>query len=210
MTPADLVGSATARQPVPMVGEISLLTAVPSLELWELWQRTERDEPPFWAYPWAGGQALARHLLDHPALVAGRRVLDVASGSGLVAIAAARAGAGRVVAGDIDPHAVAAIAINASANGVVIDARAFDLAADGPGDAEVVLAGDVFYQRELAELALRFLRAAAADGADVLVADPGRAFVPADSLTALALYQVPVLTTIEDAPVKSVTVYRLS
>jgi predicted nicotinamide N-methyase len=193
-----------------MVAEISLLTAVPTLELWELWQRTGRDEPPFWAYPWAGGQALARYVLDHPGLVAGRRVLDVASGSGLVAIAAARAGAAGVVAGDIDPHAVAAIAINASANGVEINARAFDLAADEPGDAEVVLAGDVFYQRELAELALRFLRAAASAGAEVLVADPGRAFVPADSLTALDRYQVPVLTAIEDAPVKSVTIYRLT
>ena len=164
MTPEDLVGSATARQPVPLVAEISLLTAVPSLELWELWQRTGRDDPPFWAYPWAGGQALARYVLDHPGIVAGRRVLDVASGSGLVAIAAARAGAASVVAGDIDPHAVAAIAINASANGVEVHARAFDLAADGPGDAEVVLAGDVFYQRELAELALRFLRAATRAG----------------------------------------------
>ena len=210
MTPADLVGSATARQPVPMVAEISLLTAVPSLELWELWQRTERDEPPFWAYPWAGGQALARYILDHPGVVAGRRVLDVASGSGLVAIAAAQAGAASVIAGDVDPHAVAAIAINAAANGVAVDARGFDLAADGPGDAEVVLAGDVFYQRELAELALRFLRAAAGAGADVLVADPGRAFVPAACLTALARYQVPVLTVIEDAPVKTVTVYRLA
>jgi predicted nicotinamide N-methyase len=210
MTPADLVGSATARQPVPMVAEISLLTAIPSLELWELWQRTERDEPPFWAYPWAGGQALGRYILDHPGIVAGRRVLDVASGSGLVAIAAAQAGAASVVAGDVDPHAVAAIAINAAANRVAVDARAFDLAADGPGDAEVVLAGDVFYQRELAELALRFLRAAAGAGADVLVADPGRAFVPADSLTVLARYQVPVLTVIEDAPVKTVTVYRLA
>ncbi len=180
------------------------------LELWELWQRTGRDDPPFWAYPWAGGQALARYLLDHPGIVAGRRVLDVASGSGLVAIAAARAGAASVVAGDIDPHAVAAIAINAAANAVAVDPRAFDLAADGPGDAEVVLAGDVFYQRELAELALRFLRAAAGAGADVLVADPGRAFLPADSLTALDRYQVPVLTAIEDASVKSVTVYRLS
>jgi predicted nicotinamide N-methyase len=210
MTPQDLVGSATARQPVPMVAEISLLTAVPQLELWELWQRTGRDEPPFWAYPWAGGQALARYLLDHPGIVAGRRVLDVASGSGLVAIAAARAGAASVLAGDIDPHAVAAIAINASANGVEVDARVFDLAADEPGDAEVVLAGDVFYQRELAELALRFLRAATSAGAEVLVADPGRAFVPADCLTSLERYQVPVLTAIEDAPVKTVTIYRLS
>jgi predicted nicotinamide N-methyase len=210
MTPQDLVGSATARQPVPMVAEISLLTAVPSLELWELWQRTGRDDPPFWAYPWAGGQALARHLLDHPGTVRGRRVLDVASGSGLVAIAAAKAGAASVAAGDIDPLAVAAISVNASANGVPVAARVFDLAAEDSGDAEVVLAGDVFYQRQLAELALRFLRAAASAGAEVLVADPGRAFVPAASLTALARYEVPVLTAIEDVPVKTVTVYRLS
>jgi len=210
MTPADLVGSATARQPVPLVGEISLLTAIPSVELWDLWQRTGRDDPPFWAYPWAGGQALARYLLDHPETVAGRRVLDVASGSGLVAIAAAKAGAASVVAGDIDPHAVAAIAVNAAANDAAIEPRAFDLAADAPGDAEVILAGDVFYQRELAQLALRFARAAADAGADVLVADPGRAFVPAAALTPLARYDVPVLTAIEDAPVKTVTIYRLT
>ena len=209
MTPADLVGSATARQPVPMVPEISLLTAVPSVELWDLWQRTGRDEPPFWAYPWAGGQALARYLLDHPDVVRGRRVLDVASGSGLVAIAAARAGAARVVAGDIDPHAVEAITVNATANAVTVEARLFDLAADDPADAAVILAGDVFYQRELAQLALRFARAAADGGADVLLADPGRAFLPADSLTPVALYDVPVLTAIENAPVKTVTIYRL-
>jgi predicted nicotinamide N-methyase len=210
MTPEALVQSATARQAVPMVEEITLLTAPPALELWELWQQTERDDPPFWAYPWAGGQALARHLLDNPGTVRGRRVLDVASGSGLVAIAAAKAGAASVVAGDIDPLAVAAITANASANGVRVSARAFDLAVDDAGDAEVILAGDVFYQRELAELALSFLRAAASAGAEVLVADPGRAFVPVESLTALARYEVPVLTTIENAPVKTVTVYRLS
>jgi predicted nicotinamide N-methyase len=209
MTLEALVRSATARAPVPLVEEISLLTAAPALELWELWQQTGRDDPPFWAYPWAGGQALARHLLDNPGTVRGRRVLDVASGSGLVAIAAAKAGAASVAAGDIDPLAVAAISVNASANGVPVAARVFDLATGDAGDAEVVLAGDVFYQRQLAELALRFLRAAASAGAEVLVADPGRAFVPAASLTALARYEVPVLTAIEDAPVKTVTVYRL-
>jgi predicted nicotinamide N-methyase len=202
-----------------MVGEISLLTAAPRVELWELWQRTGRDDPPFWAYPWAGGQGLARYILDNPGTVRGRRVLDVASGSGLVAIAAAKAGAAEVIAGDIDPLAVAAIAANAAANGVAVDARVFDLAVGDAGDADVILAGDVFYQRQLAELALRFLRAAISPGAEgakgaavieVLVADPGRAFVPAASLTALARYQVPVLTEIEDAPVKAVTVYRLT
>jgi predicted nicotinamide N-methyase len=210
MTPEALVRSATAREAVPLVGEISLLTAAPPLELWELWQQTGRDDPPFWAYPWAGGQGLARYILDNPDTVRGRRVLDVASGSGLVAIAAAKAGAARVVAGDIDPLAVAAIAINASANGVTVGARVFDLATGDAGDADVVLVGDVFYQQQLAELALRFLRAVARSGVDVLVADPGRAFVPAASLTALARYQVPVLTAIEDAPVKAVTVYRLT
>jgi predicted nicotinamide N-methyase len=202
-----------------MVGEISLLTAAPRVELWELWRRTGRDDPPFWAYPWAGGQGLARYILDNPGTVRGRRVLDVASGSGLVAIAAAKAGAAEVIAGDIDPLAVAAIAANAAANGVAVDARVFDLAVGDAGDADVIVAGDVFYQRQLAELALRFLRAAISPGAEgakgaavveVLVADPGRAFVPAASLTALARYQVPVLTEIEDAPVKAVTVYRLT
>ena len=212
MVPFDeaLVRSATAQEPVPLVEEISLLTAAPALELWELWQQTGRDDPPFWAYPWAGGQALARHLLDNPGTVRGRRVLDVASGSGLVAIAAAKAGAASVAAGDIDPLAVAAITINASANGVAVAARVFDLAQEDAGDAELVLAGDVFYQRQLAELAMTFLRAAVRAGAEVLVADPGRAFVPLSSLTALARYEVPVLTVIEDAPVKTVTVYRLS
>jgi predicted nicotinamide N-methyase len=215
MTPEALaqlaaVRSATAPEPVPLVAEISLLTAAPALELWELWQQTGRDEPPFWAYPWAGGQALARYLLDNPGTVRGRRVLDVASGSGLVAIAAAKAGAASVAAGDIDPLAVAAISANACANGVDVTARVFDLAGDDAGDAEVVLAGDVFYQRRLADLALGFLRAAARAGARVLAADPGRAFVPTGSLTALARYEVPVLTVIENAPVKTVTVYRLS
>jgi predicted nicotinamide N-methyase len=214
MTPEALVQlaavrSATAREPVPMVEEISLLTADPALELWELWQRTGRDDPPFWAYPWAGGQALARYLLDNPGTVRGRRVLDVASGSGLVAIAAARAGAASVAAGDIDPLAVAAITVNAAANGVDVNARHFDLAADDAGDAEVVLAGDVFYQRQLADLSLAFLRDAVRAGAEVLVADPGRAFVPVAALIALARYEVPVLTVIEDASVKTVTVYRL-
>jgi predicted nicotinamide N-methyase len=210
MTPEALVQSATAPEAVPMVEEIRLLTASPALELWELWQQTGRDDPPFWAYPWAGGQALARHLLDNPGTVRGRRVLDVASGSGLVAIAAAKAGAASVAAGDIDPLAVAAIAVNASANGVSVAARVFDLAEEDAGDAEVVLAGDVFYQRQLAELAMRFLRDAVRAGAEVLVADPGRAFVPVGSLTGLARYEVPVLTVIEDATVKMVTVYRLS
>jgi predicted nicotinamide N-methyase len=229
MTPEteDLVRSATRWAAVPFVPEVTLLTAA---EPFVLWDRTALDAPPFWAFPWAGGQGLARFVLDHPETVAGRAVLDVASGSGLVAIAAAKAGARSVLAGDIDDHALAAIALNAAANAVPeVRPCRMDLAAGDPADAsdadrpgtsacgtpagdggpDVVLAADVFYQRDLAALALRFLRAARRAGAEVLAADPGRAFVPRESLTALAAYQVPVLTVLEDTPVKEVTVYRL-
>jgi predicted nicotinamide N-methyase len=209
MTPEteDLVRSATRWAAVPFVPEVTLLTAA---EPFGLWDRTAHEAPPFWAFPWAGGQGLARYILDHPETVAGRAVLDMASGSGLVAIAAAKAGAQSVLAADIDDNALTAIALNAAANAVTaVTPGQVDLAttpADGP---EVVLAADVFYQRELAAMALRFLRAARQRGADVLAADPGRAFVPRESLTALATYQVPVLTVLEDVPVKEVTVYRL-
>jgi predicted nicotinamide N-methyase len=209
MTPETeaFVRSATGWAPVPFVPEVTLRTAA---EPFGPWDRSQRDAPPFWAFPWAGGQGLARYVLDHPALVAGRRVLDAASGSGLVAIAAAKAGARSVLAGDIDENALAAIALNAAANAVpAVTPGRVDLAAPVPGEAEVVLAADVFYQRELADLALRFLSAACRAGATVLTADPGRAFVPRDSLTAVAEYQVPVLTVLEDTPVKTVTVYGL-
>jgi predicted nicotinamide N-methyase len=210
MTPEALVRSATKRDAVPFVPEISLLTTAEPSGLWDLWDRSACDAPPFWAYPWAGGQALARYVLDHPGSVRGRRVLDVASGSGLVAIAAAKAGAASVIAGDIDPNAVTAIGLNAAANGVAVGCRVFDFAADDACDAEMILAADVFYQRELAGLALRFLGGAARSGAGVLVADPGRAFLPAASLTPLISYEVPVLSVLEDVPVKTVTVYRLT
>ena len=210
MTPEALVQSATRLETVPFVPEITLLTTAEPSGLWDLWDRTECDAPPFWAYPWAGGQALARYVLDHPAVVRGRRVLDAASGSGLVAIAAATAGASSVVAGDIDLNAVAAIGINAAANGVTVGCRTFNFAGDDTSGAEVVLAADVFYQRELAQVALRFLRDAVQAGADVLVADPGRAFLPTASLTPLITYEVPVLSVLEDVPVRKVTVYRLT
>ena len=210
MTLEVLAESAARWEEVPFVPEIRLLTTAEPSGLWELWDRTERDAPPFWAFPWAGGQALARYVLDHPGTVRSRHVLDAASGSGLVAIAAAKAGAASVTGGDIDQNAIAAIGVNATANGAAVTARAFDFAADDAGGAEVILAADVFYQRELAALALRFLTRAARSGADVLIADPGRAFLPAASLTPLISYQVPVLRELEDVPVKTVTVYRLA
>ena len=221
MTPEteDLVRSATRWAAVPFVPEVTLLTAA---EPFGLWDRTALDAPPFWAFPWAGGQGLARYILDHPETVAGRAVLDMASGSGLVAIAAAKAGARSVLAADIDDNALTAIALNAAANAVpAVTPGQVDLAASPAGHApcaelagcagcaDVVLAADVFYQRDLAALALRFLLAARQRGADALAADPGRAFVPRESLTALATYHVPVLTVLEDVPVKEVTVYRL-
>ena len=201
-----LVRSATAPAAVPFVPEVTLLTAA---EPFGLWDRTEREAPPFWAFPWAGGQGLARYLLDHPETVAGRSVLDVASGSGLVAIAAAKAGARTVTAGDIDEHALAAIALNAAANNTPqVTPRPADLAGAVPEGVEVVLAADVFYQRELAAMALAFLNAARRAGAIVLAADPGRAFVPRSELTPVMSYDVPVLTVLEDASEKTVTVYR--
>jgi predicted nicotinamide N-methyase len=209
MTPEmeALVRSATEWAAVPFVPEVTLRTAA---EPFGLWDRTERDAPPFWAFPWAGGQGLARYVLDHRETVAGRRVLDVASGSGLVAIAAARAGARAVLATDIDEHALSAIALNAAANAAPqVMPRRLDLAAADHGDAEVILAADVFYQRDLAAVALAFLRAARAAGATVLAADPARAFVPRAELTPVMTYEIPVLPVLEETAVKTVTIYSL-
>jgi predicted nicotinamide N-methyase len=200
-------GAGLTRAAVPFVPEVTLLTAD---QPWELWDASGRDAPPFWAFPWAGGQGLARYVLDNPGVVRGRRVLDVASGSGLVAIAAAQAGAASVAAGDIDPSAVAVIGENAAANAATVRPAALDMNSADARGTDVVLAADVFYQRELAAVALAFLRRAAAAGAEVLCADPGRAFVPRECLEVVASYEVPVLAVIEDAAVKTVTVYRLA
>ncbi|WP_354643731.1 class I SAM-dependent methyltransferase [Kitasatospora camelliae] len=208
----DFVRTQTRLAPVPFVPEVRLHLAEEAIELWE---RTEAEKgeaglpPPFWAFAWAGGQAVARYVLDHPEAVAGRAVLDLASGSGLVSIAAALRGAGSVTAAEIDDYAVAAIAINAAANGVDVDARCADLL-DGDGaPAEVVLAGDVFYERAMAHRVLPFLRRARDRGALVLVGDPGRAYLPRERFTEVASYRVPVVADLEDTAVKTSTVWRL-
>jgi predicted nicotinamide N-methyase len=202
--------------PVPLVPEIRLHLAAEPIGLW---QRTERDlgrtglPPPYWAFAWAGGQALARYLLDHPGVVAGRRVIDLASGSGLVAIAAARAGAATVTAYDVDPLAVAAIAVNAAANDVSVTGVCADILQPGgpPGPAAgVVLVADAFYQRELAASVLSFLDGARARGAAVLAADLGRAYLPRARLTALRAYDVPGLAAVEDQDVRTTTIWALS
>ncbi|MGQ5262948.1 class I SAM-dependent methyltransferase [Micromonospora sp. ZYX-F-536] len=196
--------------PTPFVPEVRLHLAEDAIVWWARMEAAAGHTlaPPYWASAWAGGQALARHLLDHPELVAGRRVLDLAAGSGLVAIAAALAGAAEVVANDIDPYAVAAVTVNARANGVAVDATGSDLLDTGDAEADVVLAGDVFYSRALADRMLPFLQRAAAGGADVLVGDPDRGHLPADRLTVLADYPVPTTEPSVDSSLRRVLVLR--
>ena len=180
----------------------------------DLWHRTEEElgamglPPPYWAFAWAGGQALARHILDHPEIVRGRRVLDFASGSGLVAIAAALAGASAVVASEIDAFSLVAIALNAEANGVAIDVDGRDLLGLGTPAFDVVLAGDVFYERPMALRVEPFLRGAGAGGATVLFGDPGRSYLPKAGIEPLADYSVPVTRALEDCEVKRTRVWR--
>jgi predicted nicotinamide N-methyase len=164
---------------------------------------------PFWAFAWAGGLALARYIQEHPDEVAGRRVLDFATGSGLVAIAAARAAALRVIAADIDPFARVAVALNARANGVRIDYVGHDLLDRDPPDVDVLLAADTWYEGPLAERVMPWLQAAARRGTRVLVGDPGRRYLPASGLVALATYEVETTTQLEDRAVLRSTVYTL-
>lgn len=198
--------------PVPHAPEISLHVAE---EATELWQRTEDElatiglPPPFWAFAWAGGQALARYILDHPEVVRGKRVLDFASGSGLVAIAAGKAGAAEVIAADIDSFAAAAIGLNARANGVSIEARLDDLLGLDQGW-DIILAGDICYERELAAQVIDWLSSLSQRGATVLIGDPGRSYLPKDRLAEVATYQVPVTRALEDAEIKKSSVWRLA
>ena len=198
----DLVRSTTTARPVPLTPDIVLHTADDVITLWE---RTGSPEPPFWAFPWAGGQALARHVLDHPELVAGRRVLDLASGSGLVAVAAARAG-GLVTANDIDPVAATAIALNARANDVTVTITTGDLLDTEP-DTDVLLAGDVFYDRDMAARVEPFLLAAHHRGTLVLVGDPHRSFMP-KGWTRVDAFAVPVPQDLEGVALRTTTVWR--
>jgi predicted nicotinamide N-methyase len=171
-------------------------------------ERGQGIAPPLWASVWAGGQALARHITEHPEIVAGRTVLDVASGSGIVAIAAAVAGAARVTANDIDPYALAAIALNARSNGVAVTARPGDLL-DGDGEgAEVILAGDVFYGESMASRMSRFLERAADRGGHVLVGDPGRACLPRRRFEFVASYPLLMTGAGQDAQVSHASVWQ--
>jgi predicted nicotinamide N-methyase len=211
---ADLeeqVAGWTAPGTAPLVGEVTLLLAD---DIHRTWSRTDEEAPPFWAFAWAGGQALARHVLDHPDVVAGRRVLDLASGSGIVAIAAGLAGAAHVVASDSDARARVATRRNAALNGVTLDVvgdlvgEEADEDADADLDVDVVLAGDVFYEQPMARRMLEFLDEAAGVGVDVLVGDPGREYLPRRRVAPLATYDVPGTGDLEGRAVTPTTVHR--
>ena len=205
----DFIRANTALARAALVPEIVLYLASEITPIWEAtesWLAERNLDPPFWAFAWPGGQALARHVLDHPHTVAGRRVLDFAAGAGIAAIACARAGAG-VEAAEIDPLAAEAIALNAAANGVRLSA----LARDVVGQAcrwDLILCGDVFYEAPMTRHVLPWLRTMARE-AEVWIADPGRAYLPATGLTAFASYDVPTTLELEDRVVRTVRLFRL-
>lgn len=201
----------TVRSAAPLLPEIPLYLANEITPIWqatENWLREKNIEPPFWAFAWPGGQALARHILDHPEIAVGKRVLDFAAGCGVTAIAAALAGAAKVDAAEIDPLAIAAIHRNAAANNVSINTAHRDVV----GDAcrwDLILCGDVCYEAPMTGHILPWLQQMART-AEVWVADPGRAYLPRTELSAFATYKVPTSLELEDRTEREVTLYRLS
>ena len=212
MDPAEFVQRNTAITAPPLVPEIRLHLAT---EVTPIWHATEQSlvrnalPPPYWAFAWAGGQALARYLLDHPETVAGREVLDIGSGSGIVAIAAAKAGASRVVAAEIDHFAAAAIALNAPLNGVTIAIETRDLLDRAAAGWGVALAGDICYEEPMSSRALVLLRRIAARGRLALLGDPGRAYLPKSGLTELARYTVPTSRELETKEISEGVVWQV-
>ncbi len=211
--PSAFIRDNTRLQPVSHTPEIRLWLAD---EVTPIWRLTEEElgemglPPPFWAFAWAGGQALARYLLDHPEEAAGKRVLDFATGSGLVGIAAMTSGAAHVLGSDIDPFAEAAVRANAAANGVAMDFTTADLLSGTPPEVELICAADVFYEKPMADRVLPWLREAAGRGARVLIGDPGRTYFPKEGLVRLAEYQVPTTRELEDQAVKRSAVWALA
>ncbi len=212
MDPALFVRRNTAIIAPPLVPEIRLHLAT---EITPIWQATEESlargavPPPFWAFAWAGGQALARYVLDHPAEVAGRFVLDFGAGSGLVAIAAAKAGAAGVLAAEIDHFAAAAIALNATLNEVAVTVTTADVIDTADPRWEVVTAGDVCYEQPMADRVAAWLPALARRGLLVLLGDPGRAYLPANGLRERARYVVPTSRDLEDRDIRDGVVWQV-
>jgi predicted nicotinamide N-methyase len=212
--PLAFVRDNTRLQAPPHTPELVLHLAD---EVTPIWRLTEEElgamglPPPFWAFAWAGGQGVARFVLDHPEIARGKRVLDFASGSGLCAIAALKAGAASALAVDIDPFCAAAIALNAAANDVMVEARIEDLLdAPPPAEIDLFLAGDIAYEKPLAGKVRAWLAAARRTGAEVIIGDPGRTYFDAEGLEPLAEYRVPTTRELEDLEVKRTGVWRLS
>ncbi len=211
MTPEEFVASQTVIARAPLVPEIALHLATEITPIWqatEAWLAEQNIEPPFWAFAWPGGQALARAVLDDPKLVAGKRVLDFAAGCGVAAIAAAQAGAALVEAAEIDPLALAAVRLNAGLNGVAVATPPGDVVG-APCRWDTVFAGDVCYEAPMTTHILPWLRSLVAAGAEVLIADPGRAYLPKVGLAPIARYSVPTTRELEDREVREVTIHRL-
>jgi predicted nicotinamide N-methyase len=208
MTPDQFITTNAALIAPPLVPEIKLYLAT---EVVPLWHATEEElekigvPPPYWAFAWAGGQALARYILDNPDVVRGKRVLDIGSGSGLVGIAAARSGASHVLAADIDAHAIAAIKLNAAANAIDIAVTQDDVIGR-PGDPDIILVGDLFYERSLAERLLAWLKPM---DIPALLGDPGRNYFPKQGVEKLAAYSVQTTRDLEDREIRETGVYRL-
>jgi predicted nicotinamide N-methyase len=208
----EIIRANTALVSPPLVPEIKLHLAT---EVVPLWQLTEDElaaqgiPPPYWAFAWAGGQALSRYVLDHPEIVSGKSVLDFGSGSGLEAIAASKAGAERVMAADIDDFAQATIKLNAAANGAIIGTTTADLI-DSDGNWRIILVGDMCYERPLAERLLAWLSDRARHGARVLLGDPGRSYFPKDGVQKLETYRVQTMRDLEDREIRETSVYELS
>ena len=208
MNPEQFIRDNASLMPPPLVPEIKLHLAT---EIVPLWRKTEEEleqmgvPPPYWAFAWAGGQALARYVLDNPSLVAGKRVLDFGAGSGLVALAAAKAGAGFVLAADIDTFAIAAIHANATANNLSVAATSDDVIGSAAAY-DVILVGDMCYERPLAERLMAWLKFSSAD---ILLGDPGRSYFPQSGLVKLATYSVQTTRELEDREIRETGVYRL-
>ena len=213
MSKSDFIRQNTSVMTPPLVPEVKLHLAHEAVPLW---QKTEEElgemglAPPFWAFAWAGGQALARYVLDHSSSVENRKVLDLATGSGLVAIAAARAGSTSIIAADIDEFATTAAEMNAELNQVSLDIKLEDLLYQQPPATDVILVGDLFYEKSLAARCLAWLRQAQQQGAQILIGDPGRSYLPQEQLEKLAEYNVPVTRDLEDAEIKRTAVWRLA
>lgn len=213
MSKSDFIRQNTSVMTPPLVPEVKLHLAHEAVPLW---QKTEEElgemglAPPFWAFAWAGGQALARYVLDHSSSVENRKVLDLATGSGLIAIAAARAGSTSIIAADIDEFATTAAEMNAELNQVSLDIKLEDLLHQQPPATDVILVGDLFYEKSLAARCLAWLRKAQEQGAQILIGDPGRSYLPQEQLEKLAEYIVPVTRDLEDAEIKRTAVWRLA